>query len=504
MKSGAGFVPYVMSLFRESLLIRWFLGHSPSEPVLETSRITGGFFRFLNLCFSPDRWNRAALGTAAQWMLGATLFASLFVPRILIGSVDSAYRIDLRMEDFFLLAAVLMALGFMVAGGSSAGRTESGTGGLMQSLPVFPSVEKAFLLFLILSQASILQGMWLKTIDKPLVSLLYLVKWLQYFLVFLFTTRLIRDGRDSRFFIKAFFAVGIMIALYGFWEHFFPTAKAVYPNYYRLFERPPFHGDANHVGGFLVLWTAFFTGFFLSTEKKGIQAALLAALALAFFTLIWTYSRKSYFALAAALLSGFLFRGCRRRLIFLCSLFTLLALLLPTRLAERILDLGEAISSPDPFHSSWAGNWVMWQKSLWNFQDFALFGAGLGARHRLFYESQYVLLLSETGIAGALCFGVLLVFLVKEIAARWPAKISPWFQCNREKWAGWPSGEDSWAQSLARGWWMGFAGLAVHNLSCVSWTVSKIAIPFWFLTAVVLASLKFSARSRHGSAVVGQ
>lgn len=367
-----------------------------------------------------------------------------------------SYALDLRAEDLLLAILALLVVRYSVG---------------KASLSELPGIEKAFLGFLIAAGISILSGLWLRTIDKPFMSLFYLLKWLEYFLVFVITTHLALNPRARGFFLKTFFLLGMAVAAYGWWEYFFPASKAVYPNYYRLFERPPFHGDANHIGGFFVLWMGFFIGQFLKAEKAGTLALILVALLFVFFPFIWTYSRKSYFALAGALGFSLLFLKARRRTVFLACLFLISGLLL-TRLPERLLDLGEAFTSVDPYHSSWAGNLSMWQQSLWNFDKYFLLGSGLGSRHRLFYESQYVLVLSETGILGFALFSLLVFTLLKKAA-----------EFLRKS----PAGE---AKTAALGWLVGFIGLLIHNLSCVSFTVSKIAIPFWFLTAVVFVGMK--------------
>lgn len=388
--------------------------------------------------------------------MAALVFSCVFVPRISVGSIAGFYSIDLRVDD--ILIFVLALLGWRLWAGG-AGR------------PAFPIVEGAFLGFLIAAEISIFNGLWMQTIDKPIVSLLYLVKWFEYFLVFALASRFTGTLRDSRFFLKIFLLLGMVVAAYGYWEYFSPAAKAVYPNYYRLFERPPFQGDANHIGGLLVLWMGIVTGLFLKAPGRFWSGLLLASLLFVFFPLIWTYSRKSYFALAGIFAFALVFFSGRRRLLLLICLFILLGLVLPTRLSERLLDLGEAFTSTDPFHSSVAGDWSMWKRALWNFDQFFLLGSGWGSRHRLFYESQYVQVLAETGLLGLLAFLVLCGALVRQ-----------WFSLR-------PRPERGAGGGAAAGWLLALVGILIHNFSCVSWTVGKIAIPFWFLTAVTFRYL---------------
>ncbi len=383
------------------------------------------------------------------------LFACIFIPRIHVGGIATFYRMDLRLEDLLLALVIILVLGVKKS---------------PAFFPEIPKVEKAFLIFLVTCQISIFSGIFFKTVDKPLMSLLYLIKWFEYFLVFIMTLRLTSGPKEKRFFLWAFFGLGMAVSLYGYAEYFFPFSKAVYPNYYRLFERAPFHGDANHIGGFLSLWIAFFTGLFLSTQDKTRKWLFFAAIIFAFFPLIWTYSRKSYFALAGgALVPAAILPVNRRRAVFLICILGLLGLLFPTRLSERLLDLNETFSSVDPFHSSWAGGLHVWKESLWNFERFWMFGSGLGSRHRLFYESQYVLILAETGIVGFAAFSYLCFSLIKEA----------WRQFFKGV---------NHNHGMLGGWFLGFLVMMIHSVSCVSWTVSKIAIPFWFWTAFIFAS----------------
>ena len=387
-----------------------------------------------------------------MWLLP---FFCVISPRIEMCAIGVS-RIDFRVEDIFIPLVLLLSFPFLRSKESESA-----------ALPV----ERAILLFLIAAEFSILNGMWLQTIDKPLLSFLYLLKWVQYFLVFWISVRLL-TGEDAKVFLAGFFGLGLAVACYGYWEHFYPLSKAVYPNYYRLFERPPFHGDANHIGGLLVLWCGFFSGLYAYCKRRAWCLVLLASLLFVFFPLVWTYSRKSYLALAICLGAAWLLFARKRRYLLLILLLVIGGLFLPTRLSERLLDLPEALTSSDPFHSSWSGNLLMWKQALWNFEKFAFFGAGLGVRHRLYYESQYILILTETGLVGLTAFLSLCWMLI------------------RQSLAGFNRRSDGLRTGVAAGWLTGFVGLLIHASTCVSLTVSKIAIPFWLLTGCVIVFLK--------------
>ena len=141
-------------------------------------------------------------------------------------------------------------------------------------------------------------------------------------------------------------------------------------------------------------------------------------------------------------------------------------------------ELAETLAETDIYHSSWAANVETWERSLWHFDRFWILGPGFGARHRIFYESQYLMTLTETGFVGFSAFAWLLMSVLRGISGFWPASASK-----------------AETKGMAWGWLLGFVGMLVHNITCISWTLVKIALPFWFLTGVVLSALASEKRS---------
>lgn len=449
-------------LIRESGVFQWFVAVAASPSLSGGSAFFQEILRRFQALPLPRWLSSERAASLSRGLLVALVFAAVFVPRIFLGDIRLS-RLDLRGEDLLLPFLMITTL-------ASLARKKSS--------PELPAVERAFALFLIAAQFSILGGFFLKTIDKPLVSFFYLAKWVEYFLIFAMTVRLTRDRETFRFFLQSFFVLGIAVSLYGYGEHLFPLEKANYPSYYRLFERFPFYGNANHIGGLLVFWVLFFTGILIHSEKRSEKLFLFTCLVFVFFPLAWTFSRKSYIALGGGLGLLFFLRGGRKQTLFLLCLLAVLALFLPTRILERLTDLRETLTSTDPFHSSWAGNWVMWKEALWNFRKVFLLGSGLGSRHRLFYESQYVQVIAETGMVGSLAFLYLVITLFRQILAGFRSSLS-----RKER-------------GIMLGWLLGFVGFLIHSLSCVSWTTTKTAIPFWFLSGAVLTHLSRSESAR--------
>lgn len=415
-------------------------------------KMSGLFFGRLKALLGQ---NQRDFQNAAQWTLIACLYGCIFVPRLPVYLPGVAFPIDIRIEDVLIPVFVFLVL-FRSCG--------------HRSLSILPAIENRFLVFLIVCGLSILNGLFGGTIDKPLASFFCLLKWFEYFIFFAVCSRFFVLSTSS-FYLKSFFAFGLALAMYGYFEHFFPFSKAVYPNYYRIYERAPFYGDANHVGGLLVFWMAFFTGCALKVKDTAKKCLLGAGILFVFFPVIWTYSRKSYLALAGCYFLSFLFASHRRQLLFISSLLIIAALLLPTRFSERMIDIKESFVSEDPFHTSWAGDIAVWKRSLFNFDKMFLLGSGWGSRHRRFYESQYVQVLSESGVAGFFLF----------LALLWKLGLTAYSARGQL-----PESEND---GLRLGWIMAFLAILIHSLTCVSFTVVKMALPFWFLTALVLATL---------------
>ena len=450
----------IPSLFKESRFIQWLIKVQPEKSLFDTSVLLKPFS---SLFPASSAEIRTKITLAGKWILALMLIACVFVPRLSL-KIGGTFRLDLRMEDSLLL--VLIFLAFWQRAFETADSPKE-----IPGVPTgFGFVEKSFLFFFLAAGISILSGIWIRTLEKPLLSLFYFLKWAEYFLVFVMAARFSRGRQNSLFLMKFFFILGLAIACYGYWETAFPADQVVYPNYYRLYERFPFYGDSNHVCGLLVLWIAFFCGIYLKSQKPLETGILATGLLLVFPTFLLTYSRKSYFALAMALLPAFLIKGSRRRLLLLILGYALIAILLPSCVIERMTNIGEALASTEIQRSSWAADIDVWDRALWNFDHFWLFGAGFGARHRIFYESQYVMILTETGFAGFAAFLALVFSPLREVAAFWP-------QTGKR------------AEGIAWGWILGLTGMLVHNISCISWTIVKIAVPYWFLTGVVLSYL---------------
>lgn len=447
-------------------------------------------FQFLSRVSAPlaaaVRRRKIRTGRAPLFVLAFMLFCVFFIPRLSLPVPGLAYAVDLRMEDFLFLALLVLAF---------IRRTENIPENLM---PPEASPQIYFTLFLAAASVSILAGLFAGTIDKPWLSLLYLLKWVEYAGLFFLSLWLIRTREDCVFLTRVFFGLGLALALYGYAEYGMRARYSL--SYYRLYERFPFYGDANHAGAFFVIWIAFFTALFLRQESLRRRLFLLAGLVFVWIPFLGCQSKKSLLALAASFAVCFILSPARRRLVPLFLIFAAAGLFLtPGHFVMRFhkppvqsaalpaqgqkspetlfaqnrgfgSDEAEFYTGPDADQA--ALFLTTWRWMLRGTEPMILWGCGLGARHRSLYESQYVLLLSETGFTGLIFFILLCLSPLKTV---WPARNAGGF-----------------AGAAAQGWILALAGLLVHNLTCISLSVVKVAVPFWVLTAVVLraAALK--------------
>jgi len=395
-------------------------------------------------------WKRPDAG------LALLIFSCALTPKLYVGTVNTVI-VPLRIDDIVLAVMTLAMLSQI-----SFKREEARPTPL--DVPV--------LLFVGAMIVATFRGVFIQTIDKPVISILYVAKVVQYFLIFFVTVFFARDARTVRLCVGAVVASALIVSLLGIWEHFHPFEVIGPTNYYRLYERGLFRSESNHFGGYFVFLIGLAGGFMLFSRglKERVYWLLFSLLAL--FPLLWTFSRISYCALAASVTTLILLAKKRRSLLVIvlvvCALGMFLALTQPL-VKDRIVEIRETLLSRDPHHSSVAFRFEKWHDAFSSFSRYPLFGTGLGSRHRAFYEGNQVLVLSELGIAGYVLFWVVLLTVLRE-TLRMVTRQAPGF-----------------LKGLDAGFLAGFIGLIVHSFTCNSFMITRITGPFWIVAALVFA-----------------
>jgi O-antigen ligase len=105
---------------------------------------------------------------------------------------------------------------------------------------------------------------------------------------------------------------------------------------------------------------------------------------------------------------------------------------------------------------------VAWKSALSTVPDFPLIGLGAGARHRSYYDNQYVMTLAESGLLGLGALLILLLGLAATLA-----------QARR-----------AWASPLGTGALAALAAVATHSMATGSLIVTMVGGPLFWVCGV--------------------
>ncbi len=300
----------------------------------------------------------------------------------------------------------------------------------------------------------------------PIKSSFYILKYIEYFMLFFMTTNNIRNRRQIRTFIVILLITCILTCIYAI------ATAGIMGRATAPFEGSK--GEPNTLGGYLILLFAISAGFFLYAPSRIWRLYCGALVCLIFFTLLQTLSRGSYLAFIPMYLT--LIMLTKRKKILLIGILLLGVLILPavvpTKVTERITKtfvpgrvykpLGKQIPL-DEAAAARIETWG-WVINKWMRRPFLGYGvSGLGI-----IDSQYPRVLAETGIIGLWIFIWLLFTIFK--TGLYTYKVI----------------QDDWGHGLALGFLSGFIGLTVHCFTAGTFIIVRIMEPLWFLTAIIV------------------
>jgi O-antigen ligase len=299
----------------------------------------------------------------------------------------------------------------------------------------------------------------------------YVVKYVEYFVVFYMTLNNVRDRDQAwRLMITAFITAAI-VSVIGLAQ--IPSGQRV---------SAPFEGESgepNTFGGYLLLMMAILGGLALETQTMRTRVWSLALVGLMFVPFIFTLSRASYLAVVPTLLGLALFSRNRRAVMILLVICLaasplLLSNLLPVSVRERISytfktqvdqptvrvgKIGLDPSTSERLHSmrDAVSGWI--QRPI----------LGYGVTGFRFMDAQYFRTLVETGIVGFACFMWLVVSILKS---------------SGESLALLRNTDD---RGIVVGFLAGTIGILVHAFGSNTFIIIRIMEPFWFFMAIVVA-----------------
>ena len=304
------------------------------------------------------------------------------------------------------------------------------------------------------------------TVESPLASMFYFLKYLEYFLLFFMTLNIVQDRKQLELFVAMMLITAFIVAITAY------VQMAQFGMGYRV--SAPFEGKAepNTLAGYLILMISVSIGLGLY-EKRGAGRMWYFGLAVLMMPpLVFTYSRGGYLAFFVSYL--FLcFRSEKHRPL-LWALLVIGALLGPLVLPHSVFDrvsstfedeskyqvMGVGISgSPAARIFIWKYIWA----KLWEhpFMGFGVTGIG-------FVDTQYGLVLGEMGLVGMAIY----------LWSRWKL-----YAIATQNYG---AVEGAIPKGLCLGFLAGYMGLLVHSFTGNVFIIVRIMEPFWFLAALIM------------------
>jgi hypothetical protein len=299
-------------------------------------------------------------------------------------------------------------------------------------------------------------------------SFFTLLKMAEFYMIFVLVGNAVRTMKQVRQQIYLFFAVAIVVSLFGLYSRFFAGLERVSAPFEQGGTEP------NTLGGYLVLVMCIAGGLYTQAKQKRQKIILLGLIGLAFMPFLFTLSRASYLAfIAGALALGI---GARHyttvgavALVLIVSPFVM-----PKDVLDRVTNTFQLSDGSEvtvggydtgvQVDKSTGERLDVWKKVDYNLHVWPWLGGGVSWDRVL--DSQYARILIETGILGCAAF----VFLQFRLIAT-----------TREAYR---FARDWFGRGIGIGVLAGTIALIVHSLGTVSFIIVRIMEPYWFLVAL--------------------
>jgi hypothetical protein len=426
--------------FAVALLALW---HGFSSLSLERLVIAVGALVLFGLVF-----------VRTEFGLYVLIFSMLLSPEFTFGGGLAERRAAVvRVEDLLL---VVIAVAWLA---KTAVNKELG-------LVVKTPLNKPIAAYIAAQLVATLLGMVTGTV-KTASGLLYVVKYVEYFVVYSMVVNNLEDRAQAWRLAGAAFLTAAIVSLHGIAQ--IPQGRRV---------SAPFEGDLgepNTFGGYLLLMIAVVAGLAFETRNLRHRAMYTGLVGLMFLPFLYTLSRASYLgAIPLFLVLFLLFPGKRVILTGIALAGLVLAVLAPPEVVQKrvtytfkgqVAREGSALSNR--FDPSTVERLESYEHALASWLASPLLGRGVtGFR---FIDAQYPRLLVESGVIGFVTFAWLMVSLLRTVGAVYRRADTPLIR------------------GLAGGFLAGIVGLLVHGIGSNTFIIIRIMEPFWLLAAIVVA-----------------
>ena len=380
------------------------------------------------------------------------IFSMLLSPELKIAEVP-ARAVVVRVDDILLIVIFFSWLA------KTAINKELG---LLRRTSLNPLIIAYIVVCIVSTALGILTGH-----IQPVKSSFYILKYVEYFMLYFLITNNIRDKEQIKTFIIAILITGAITCTYAI-ATVGEIGRATGP-----FEG--LAGEANTLGGYLVLLFAIAAGIFLYTPSRIWLFCSGGMAFFIFFTLLHTLSRGSYLAFVFMYLTLIILTRKKRLLLIgiLISAVIVLPFTLPTKVTDRVTKTFVPGKTYEPLvgtritlDESAAARVETWKIVFEKWKKRPLLGYGVTGVG--FIDTQYPRVFGETGIIGFLIF----IWLMAAVF--------------RYGFHAFNNVEDDWSRGLTLGFLAGFIGLLIHSFSASTFIIVRIMEPFWFLAAIVM------------------
>jgi O-antigen ligase len=383
------------------------------------------------------------------------LFAMLFSPEFSLGGNLAEQRsVVLRVEDIIIVVTFLSWV-LKTALYENVG--------LILKTPLNRPIK----IYIFVSLLATLLGTLTGRVNLT-SGLLYVFKYMEYFLVFFMFANNITDRDQVRRFILAAFIVAFFTAAYAFIQIPFGVRVTA-----------PFegqNGEPNTLGGYLILIISVAAGLWSVYRDERLKIILPVFIGVLFVPFLFTLSRSSYLAAIPMFIALFIFSDKKLLLAFLLLVFVVAT---PFLLPEKVKDRVAETFIPDPgfaqtqvigdvgFDSSTSERISSFKYAINKWRERPVFGWGVTGVGII--DSTYFRLLAEVGLAGLVSFlyliGVIGLYL---------------YGVYRNT-------ADPLVKGLALGMIAGTAALLGHSVGAASFIIVRIMEPYWFFMACIVS-----------------
>jgi hypothetical protein len=382
--------------------------------------------------------------------LAILIFSMLLSPEIMLSRVPGR-DVVIRVDDI-LLAVITFTWLAKTA--------------IYKGLAIFVKtpLNKIISLYLFLCYVSTLRGMALGYV-VPAKGFFYLMRYTEYFLLFIIVANQIHSRKQIKFFLATFFVVCSLVSVIGILQ--IPSGERI---------SAPFEGkvgEPNTFGGYLLFILCLAIGIFLHNVSPRLKKAMLALSVLIILPFFYTLSRSSYSGIIFSFLALIVLSKKKFLLVSVMSALIIAGIMVkPEAVLSRVeytfqkrqadlTKIGTIYLDP-----SSTARVVSWASSLQTWKKNPLLGRGVAGTG--FIDGQYIVFLSELGIFGFLAFLWLLWSILKHSLS-----------VHRKM-------DDELYKGLTLGFIAGFIGLTIHAVTANTFIIIRIMEPFWFFTGIIM------------------